>query len=81
MLNLMLSKNLVKRLSKLDNIIMHPYFQNFRLDKVKELSHEVPYHPKPINIIKLKTSTYKEFLKNESTGECNPEGNPWYDYL
>mmetsp|Transcript_29491 Transcript_29491/g.30615 ORF Transcript_29491/g.30615 Transcript_29491/m.30615 type:complete len:155 (+) Transcript_29491:1-465(+) len=52
-----------ERLSNLNSVFNHPWFEEFEFDKIIEMKQPAPYIPKLKLNIRLKTTSYEEFLK------------------
>ena len=68
----LLSKDINKRVCSLYSILAHNWFANFEIDKLINMALKTPYIPKLKNNIKIKTSSYNEFLLKKSTSDYVP---------
>jgi serine/threonine protein kinase len=69
----LLEKNPSSRITSTTNLFSHPWFEDFELDKLKEMSLHVPYLPKLKANIRLKMIGLEEYLdKNKQIYEIVP---------
>lgn len=68
----LLKKNPVDRLSNPNSILAHPWFSSFNADKLLSMRYKPPYIPKLKNNIRLKTLSYEEFLTKSASSDYIP---------
>ena len=62
LLSKLICKNPEKRISNIQTIFNHPYYEDFDFEQLLEMKLNAPYIPKIKPNIKLNTQTFEDFL-------------------